>query len=169
MAKEKLILSANFKKDYITALAVGLFILTFIGEIFIAFSIPVVINHTALYADLGTRQKLISLFDDLRRASRNGNVFPDNVVLMEKKLIRTDLDMLSSHLREYSSTMPMEDVENVISDLYRYNNIVAKLNIDAPVPYCKSKTLDFKNICTRIEKKLDAVPSAENKKQQGEK
>ena len=124
MSNGKLAQSANFKKDYVTALAVGLFILTFAGEIFIAFSIPIAINHTALYAELGTRQKLISIFDHVRTITSWGNKYPDNVVTMEKRLIRTDLDFLSSHLREYSRTMPMEDVENVLADLHKYNNII---------------------------------------------
>ena len=169
MSNEKLMQSANFKKDYITALAVGLFILTFAGEIFIAFSIPIAINHTALYAELGIRQKLISMFDYVRGYASWGNKYPNHVVAMEKRLIRTDLDFLSSHLREYSRTMPMEDVENVLADLQQYNNIIAKLNVEAPKPFCKSETLDFKNTVSRIEKKLDTPPVSQNIKQQGKK
>lgn len=156
MSKEKIILSANFKRDYVTTLAVGIFVLMIISELFVAISIPLAINHTSLYAEHGTRQKMISSFDSLRSACKRKNKFPDPIVTMEKNLIRTDLDMLSSHLREYGRNMPVADVEDVIKDIQSYNVIIKKLNADSPQPFCKSLSLDFSKISKRIEKQLDS-------------
>lgn len=156
MAKENLIQSANFKRDYVTALAVGLFILMFLSEICVAVSIPLVINYTSIYADHGTRQKMVSSFDSLRaRCIARGKVNTPQINT-EKKLIRADLDMLSSHLREYNRTMPMSDVEDVIAKIQTYNTIVSRLNAPKAQPFCKTASLKLDKITERIEKQLDS-------------
>ena len=156
MAKEKLIQSANFKRDYITALAVGLFILIFISEICVAISIPLIINYTSIYADHGTRQRMVSSFDTLRANCISKSSVHSSQINMEKQLIRADLDMLSSHLREYNRTMPMSDVEDVIEKIQNYNTVVSRLNAPDAQPFCKNESLKLDKITERIEKQLDS-------------
>lgn len=156
MEKNKTIQSANFKKDYITAFAVGLFFLMVFCEFFVAISIPLTINYTALYAEHGVRQKLIADFDKLRKDCNKKIKNADPVTVMEKKLIRWDLDIISSHLREYSRTMPIKEVENIASDLAQYNNIVTELNQVGAKPFCQTQTLDMSKITKRIENHLNS-------------
>lgn len=156
MANPKIIQSANFKRDYITALAVSIFILMMASELFVAIGIPVAISHSTLYAEHGTRQKMVNSFDTLRNQCYFKNKVPNSIVTMEKLLIRWDLDLISSHLREYNRTMPLKDVENVISDIQQYNTVLKKLNAPEPVPYCQVKTLDFSKIVKRIESRIDS-------------
>ena len=161
--------SANFKRDYVTFLAIGIFILMVTSELFVAVGIPVAINHSTLYAEHGLRQKMVSDFDTLRARCYAANKNPDATATMEKKLILWDLDLLSSHLREYNRSMPLEDVENIISDIQIYNTLLLQLNQDTPEPFCKAGRLKFDNIVNRIENKLKSVKESENIKNQGEK
>lgn len=156
MSKNRIEQSANFKRDYITALAVGIFLLMVTSELFVAIGIPIAINHSTLYAEHGTRQKMVTSFDTLRSMCGKKNKFPNNIATMEKRLIRWDLDLLSSHLREYNRLMPVSDVENVIQDIQQYNTILKRLNTDTPTPYCQVQTLDFSKIVKHIETQLDS-------------
>lgn len=156
MAKEKLMQSANFKRDYVTALAVGLFILMFLCEICVAVSIPLAINHTSIYAEHGTRQRMVASFDTLRMICIMPGAINLSQINTEKNFIRTDLDMLSSHLREYNRTMPMSDVDEVIAKIQTYNTIVGKLNAPKAKPFCRTATLNLDKITSRIEKQLDS-------------
>ena len=158
MAKEKVMQSANFKKDYVTALAIGLFFLMVISELFVAVSIPVTINHTTLYAEEGLRQKMLSSFDALRKQCIAKNKTSNSTVTMEKQFIKYDLDLLSSHLREYNTDMPISEVEGVLEDIQKYNVIMMRLNADEPNPFCKSENLDLSTIANRIEQKLNSNP-----------
>ena len=157
MAKEKVILSANFKRDYITTLAIGIFIIMVASELFVAIGIPLAISHSTLYAEHGTRQKMVYSFDALRKQCNQKNKVRNAVVEQEKRLILWDLDLLSSHLREYNRSMPVADVENVIQDIQQYNTILLQLNQPEPIPYCQVKELDFSKIVSRIENKLNSV------------
>jgi hypothetical protein len=156
MAKEQIIQSANFKRDYVTALAVTLFVLIIICEICVAISIPLAVNYTSIYADHGTRQKMVTTFDHLRMLCVMPGPADTAPVVMEKKFIRNDLDLLSSHLREYNRTMPMSDVENVIKNLQIYYTFVSKLNSPQAQPFCKIESLNLEKITSRIEKQLDS-------------
>ena len=156
MAKEKIIQSANFKRDYITTMAVGIFILMVACELFVAIGTPIAISHSTLYAEHGTRQKMVSSFDSLRSQCNQKTKVQNPVAVMEKGLIRWDLDLLSSHLREYNRSMPVEDVENVIQDIQQYNTILLRLNKNEPVPYCQAQTLKLDKIVNRIENQLNS-------------
>lgn len=156
MAKKNLIQSANFKRDYVTALAVGLFILMFLSEILVAISIPLAVNYTTIYAEHGTRQRMVTSFDALRMFCIMPGPVNTGPVNAEKSFIRADLDMLSSHLREYNRSMPMKDVEDVIKNIQVYNTIVGKLNSPKAKPFCKRETLNLDKITSRIEKQLDS-------------
>ena len=157
MAKNTTIQSADFKKDYVTVLAVGLFVFIVLSELFVAVSIPITINHTALYAEHGVRQKVISEFDSLRSECSKKPANANPVTVLEKKLIRWDLDIISTHMREYSLDMPIEEIEAVGDDIMQYKNIVAELNQPGAKPFCKAQTLDLSRITQRIEKKLDSA------------
>ncbi|MBR2723026.1 MAG: hypothetical protein IKB77_01740 [Lentisphaeria bacterium] len=156
MAKEKLMQSANFKRDYVTALAIGLFLLMIISEICVAVSIPLAVNYTSIYADHGTRQRMVTTFDTLRMLCIMPGAVNSPQINTEKAFIRADLDMLSGHLREYNRTMPMSDVEEVINNLGIYSSIIGKLNSPKARPFCKAETLKLDKITARIEKRLDS-------------
>lgn len=166
MAKKKLFQSANFKRDYVAAMAIGLFIIMVISELVVAVSIPIAINHTSLFAEHGTRQRMVNDFDALRHnCNINNEKNPiGKVADMERKLIRNDLDIISSHLREYFQHMPMDEVDNVTTVIRSYSAIINKLNTPNSAPYCQIKNLDLSKISKRIEKKLDSAERAGNNK-----
>lgn len=162
MAKEKVMQSANFKRDYITTLAVGIFLLMIVSELCVAVGIPLAISHSTLYAEHGTRQKMVSSFDALRKQCNKKMKSQNSIAVMEKNLIRWDLDLLSSHLREYNRFMPVSDVENVIQDIQQYNTIMQRLNADPQIPYCQVQTLNFSKIVKRIENQLDSAKESKS-------
>ena len=169
MANEPLIQSANFKKDYVTALAVGLFVIIVLCELCVAIGIPVIISHTTLYAEHGVRQTMLTNFDFTRMLCRIKPQYPHPTIDMERELIRWDLDLLSSHIRDYNRTMPMTDVEAINEDLRQYGTILAGLNSKNAKPFCNTQHLKFDKLVKNIENKLDTLNVPQNKKTQGKK
>jgi hypothetical protein len=99
---------------------------------------------------------MVSSFDTLRANCISKSRVHSSQISQEKQLIRADLDMLSSHLREYNRTMPMSDVEDVIEKIQNYNTVVSRLNAPDAQPFCKNESLKLDKITERIEKQLDS-------------
>ena len=138
----KIIKSANFKSDYVAFLAIILFFLIVIAELTVIVGIPIMINHTEVYADFEVKHELIQTFDNARRSARTCiSKYPE--MQNEAKLILWDLDLLAYYLRENQSNVKMLYVVDMLSDIQKYQIKLKKMSSPEAKTYLKLKEIDF--------------------------
>lgn len=162
--KKKVILAAKFKRDYITFVAVGLFILMVVSELVVAVSIPILINYTNVYAEQETRHALISTFDDVRMLSYVTSN-PNGFLNQEVGLIRWDLDLLADVLRKDAREMSIDEVEELLMDIRRYGAILTKIKKPETQGYLSRVPLNFDYT---IEQLIERLRDKEAKKESQE-
>ena len=109
MAKPKIQLSANFKRDYVAAAAIVLFFLIVIAEVVLAISIPAYLSRETAMAFEVRRIKLLEAFDNARRiASRKPPADP--TAAAEMKLLGWELDNLAMYLRANRTRIDSDEV-----------------------------------------------------------
>ena len=112
MAGTKIIQSAHFKRNTLTALAVVLFCAIILSEIFLAVSIPWYLRREDTMALEVLRLKMRNSFDSARNAtgSYRGR---DEVMEAEIRLIRWALDSMADYLRENISRLDAAELKSI--------------------------------------------------------
>ena len=103
------ILSANFKRDYVAALAVVIFALIVAAEMTLAVAIPAYLYRENAMALEVRRLKLLESFDGARRLC--GNVKAKTTAAeMELQLVSWNLDRLAVYLRKESRFLDSDEI-----------------------------------------------------------
>ena len=105
----EIILSANFKRDYVACFAIILFALIVIGEIVLAVSIPAYLGRSTAMAKEVRLIKLRESFDKVRSYSNSVKCVNDNAVL-ERNLVAWELNKLARFLRKNGDRLSSEDI-----------------------------------------------------------
>ena len=121
MAGTKVIQSAHFKRNTLTAFAVVLFCAIILSEIFLAVSIPWYLRREDTMALEVLRLKMRDTFDAARNStgSYRGR---DEVKEAEMRLLRWALDSMADYLRENISRLDAAELRSVqekIDTLYK--------------------------------------------------
>ena len=125
--KKQVLQSANFKRDYVAASAIVIFLLIVLSEIAIAVAIPSYLHRENTMALQVRKLQLLESFDHAR--SRCNDLKPhNNPVRMELKLVSWNLDLLAMYLREESGKLTSDEIARlqkyvndshaVLSELY---------------------------------------------------
>ena len=102
-------LSANFKRDYVAALAVVIFALIVIAELTLAVAIPTYLYRENAMALEVRRLKLLESFDAARRQC--GSVKTKSTAAeMELQLVSWNLDRLAVYLRGESRYLDSDEI-----------------------------------------------------------
>ena len=161
MFKKKItIKSANFKRDYMTFLAIALLGLMIVGEFVVAIGVPLFVSRVDMYAKMTKRHETLQLFDCLRwwtaEAIRGDNF--ENVaktlqiehrnqnlaqVAPELRLIKWDLDLLAGALRKQERELSDEGIDDLNDVLVQYNSRLLKLSSDGAKSFLVKKEIDF--------------------------
>ena len=112
LAKQKIIQSANFKRNTLTIVAVLLFVLIVISEILLAISIPWYLTRENTMAKEVLRIKLRDSFDAARRLSA-GVRDRNEIKQTEMRLVRWSLDGMTDYLRKYTDELNAEELKNM--------------------------------------------------------
>lgn len=106
---KRAMLSANFKRDYVAALAVVIFALIVAAELTLAVAIPAYLYRENAMALEVRRLKLLETFDSARRLC--GNVKAKTTAAeMELQLVSWNLDRLAVYLRKESRFLDSEEI-----------------------------------------------------------
>ena len=111
-AKQNIIQSANFKRDYVAYFAVISFFVIFVGELILAVSIPAYLSHSSAMAKQVRRIRLMDSFDSVRYLAARTKPKNDNAVL-EKNLIVWELDKLANYMRVHQKNLSSKEVAHV--------------------------------------------------------
>ena len=156
--------TANFKRDYVTVLAVVIFFLIVIGELALSISIPVYFVRSDLWAVQLARQSLHRDFDSLRQRSRRleeKGTLKDSIAGDENQLVLWNLNMMAHYLRAHRDTMPPEQAAAIARDLMGFNRI--HLRASKKQPYNRIEKLDLQPALERLAKELEQKGTAGEK------
>jgi hypothetical protein len=124
--KNKIIQSAEFKRDYVAALAVFIFTLIVVAELVLAFSIPWYLKQEDSMAAAVAKLQLIQSFDNAR-AMNNSLKLKSDAAKAEQKLIAWNLDNLAPYLRKESKNLTEKEVADIQEALNEMFKVMARL------------------------------------------
>ena len=126
--KKKILQSANFKRDYVAASAIVIFILIVISELTLAVAIPSYLYRENAMALQVRRLKLLESFDGARHACNT--IKPRGTAAeMEQRLIFWDLDRLAAYLRTDSKNLTSEEIarlQDAVNDVWTVLNLLKR-------------------------------------------
>ena len=125
--KNKIIQSAEFKRDYVAALAVLIFSLIVIAEIVLAFSRPWYLKQEDSMATAVKKLELIQSFDKARAMNKALKLKSD-AAKAEQKLIAWNLDSLAPYLRKESKNLTEKEVADIQEAINEMFKVMARLN-----------------------------------------
>lgn len=125
--KNKIIQSAEFKRDYVAALAVVIFSLIIIAELVLAFSIPWYLKQEDSMAESVAKLELIQSFDKARAMNKSLKLKSD-AAKAEQKLIAWNLDNLAPYLRKESKNLTPKEVADIQEAINEMFKVMARLN-----------------------------------------
>ena len=126
MAGTKVIQSAHFKRNTLTALAVVLFCAIILSEIFLAVSIPWYLRREDMMALEVLRLKMRNSFDAARNMSGTYRG-RDEVKEAEIRLIRWALDSMADYLRENISSLDAAELKSIQEKIDTLHKIASAL------------------------------------------
>lgn len=131
VAKPKIKLSANFKRDYVASSAVVLFFLIVAAEVVLAVSIPAYLSRESAMAFEVRRIRLLSSFDSARRiVSRK--MPSDPTAAAEMKLLGWELDNLAMYLRVNRTLIDSDEVAALQKELDEIHALLGQLQKNRP-------------------------------------
>ena len=139
MAKQKISLSANFKRDYVAVSAVVFFFLIIAAEVVLAVSIPAYLSRENAMAFEVRRIQLLSSFDAARHAVGR-NTPSDPTAAAEMKLLGWELDNLAMYLRVNRSLVNSDEVAALQKELDEIHALLNQLQRNRP--FSKEYRLD---------------------------
>ena len=116
--KRQVLQSANFKRDYVAASAILIFILIVVLELTLAVAIPSYLYREDTMALQVRRLKLFESFDSARNRCNNAKP-QDTAAKMELKLVEWNLDLLARYLREERNNLSSDEIallQNYVND-----------------------------------------------------
>ena len=116
--KRQVLQSANFKRDYVAASAILIFILIVVSELTLAVAIPSYLYRENAMALQVRRLQLFESFDAARRRC-NAAKPKDTSAKMELKLVEWNLDLLARYLREERNNLSSDEIallQNYVND-----------------------------------------------------
>ncbi len=135
----KLLLSANFKRDYVAASAVVIFALIVAAELTLAVAIPTYLHRENAMAIEVRRLKLLESFDNARRTCNS--LKPKLPAAdMELQLVAWNLDRLAVYLREESRNLDSDEIarlQEAVNDSWAVLNMIRR-----GASFSKETTLD---------------------------
>ena len=125
--KETVLQSANFKRDYVAASAILIFVLIVISELTLAVAIPSYLYRENTMALQVRKLKLLESFDHAR--NRVAGLKPrGSAAEMELKLVSWDLDRLAGYLRSESGKLTSDEIaalQKAVNDCHAVLNRLA--------------------------------------------
>lgn len=123
----EIILSANFKRDYVACFAIILFAFIVIGEIVLAVSIPAYLSHSSAMAKEVRLIRLRESFDNVRSLSNSVKCVNDNAVL-ERNLVAWELNKLARFLRANGERLSSEEIAQLQKAVNESGAILRHIN-----------------------------------------
>ena len=123
---QKIVYSANFKRDYVAFFAVLLFLTMIVSEVALAITVPAYMRRENVLADEVIKREMLLLFDNVRyRCGKiNSN---DEILMLEKQLISSQLDQLAIYLRAESDDLTAAEIRQMHDLMKDVNKIVSRL------------------------------------------
>ena len=135
----EIILSANFKRDYVACFAVILFALIVIGELIIAVSIPAYLSRSTAMAKEVRLIKLRESFDKVRQLANSVKCANDNAVL-ERNLVSWELNKLARFMRKNDEQLSSDDIARIQKAVDESGAILRHIN--SKKSFSRAVTLD---------------------------
>lgn len=124
--------TAQYRRNYVTFLAVALFFLIIAGEIFLATSIPILMRNDKLMNEHAARNELLRSFDSVRSScnnitGKNSKGVEEPIILMEKKLVVRAVESLTRYMRSYGEHLNPDEVKTIQNLLNKLAKITHRL------------------------------------------
>ena len=116
--KNKMILSAEFKRDYVASAAKISFVLILLLEIFLAVSIPWYLHRENTMAHQVLRLQLLDRFDSLRNMMNNVKPRTESAAA-ELKILRWNTNLLADYLRKESDNLTTDEIKELLDVVQR--------------------------------------------------
>ena len=141
--------TANFKRDYVAAMAVVVFFLIVISELVLAVSLPLYMKKEDAMAVSVRRLKLLESFDGIRGYAKSVKV-KNSTAQAEADLIIWNLDRMADYLRRYAQYLSGEDLAILQKQLNEMNASINRLK--RGVPFSREYKIDYTPYLERIMK-----------------
>ena len=132
--------SARFRRDYVAALAVVIFIAIVIAEIALAISIPAYLKRENAMALEVRRLQLLESFDQARNISNRLKVKGGETAELEARLVAWGLNSLAPYLRAHAGSLSGEEISELQNTVTEFTRIMARLRDSGS--YCVEQSLD---------------------------
>ena len=121
--------SANFKKDYITAIVVILFIFTFVSEVFLAFYMPLKLRDSSLWDKEASLQQLIAKIDGVRGQYRR--LKSKNIIIQSQASLGADfMAEITEYIRSYRNILSLDNIHKINLMVSRFEADIANFSKD---------------------------------------
>ena len=127
--------SAKFKRDYVAASAVVIFIAIVLAEIALAISIPAYLKRENAMALEVRRLQLLDSFDGARGMSEKLKPKGGETAELEARLVAWGLNSLAPYLREHSG-----EIAGLQASVTEFTRIMTRLRDQGG--FCREQTLD---------------------------
>ena len=127
--------SAKFKRDYVAASAVVIFIAIVLAEIALAISIPAYLKRENAMALEVRRLQLLDSFDGARGMSEKLKPKGGETAELEARLVAWGLNSLAPYLREHS-----DEIAGLQASVTEFTRIMTRLRDQGG--FCREQTLD---------------------------
>ena len=141
--------TANFKRDYVAAVAVIIFFLIVISELVLAVSLPLYMKQENAMAVSVRRLKLLETFDEIRGHAKSVKV-KNSTAQAEIDLIVWNLDRMADYLRQYIQYLSSDDLAILQKQINEMNASIASLK--RGVPFSREYKIDYTPYLERIMK-----------------
>ena len=141
--------TANFKRDYVVAVAVIIFFLIVISELVLAVSLPLYMKRENVMAVSVQRLKLREHFDGIRAHAKKVKV-KNSTAQAEIDLIIWNLDRLADYMRHYIQYLSSDDLAILQQQLFEMHAYVGSLK--SGVPFSREYKIDYTPYLERIMK-----------------
>ena len=167
MAGNKIKFTAEYRKNYVSVLAVLLFVVIIIAEVTLAAFIPLAMQNENLMAAEAERNDLMLLFDQTRNecnaiSGKNASGKEDNLIQLEKQLISDVLDRFARYMRNEGIRMTPQEVARVkltVQELYK-----AVSRLTSGQSYSRENRLNTSNYVNQLLKQTNGETLRDGKK-----
>ena len=147
---QKIVYSANFKRDYVAFFAVILFFAMIASEVLLAVSVPAYMSRENVLANEVVKRKMLLRFDSVRAKCNNINS-SNETLMLEKQLISEQFEQLAIYLRAESDRLTPDEILKMSDLMLDLERIVARLG--AGKAYSKENRLDSSEYVNSLVKK----------------
>jgi hypothetical protein len=153
--------SVKRKKDFVTVLALALFVIIVIFELVLVIWLPAKFRSGEYFAKEVALEEMVQNEDTLRAfvsdVHRKEYYYPREV-----KLVKKCLDDFARYLRVYKDEMTMEQILDLHEDIKEFDRIFYKWK--SRIEFFKKKELDYSGYMAFLQKKCGIKPPAKPEK-----